>query len=109
MPLLWLSLAFLSGVVLGKVLDWPVHIWLILAAIFLVLLFVRFLLKRFFLASAARLLFPPPSIHIPVHLPLLLVVLALGGARYQFSQPAITPGFIAYYNDQNEQFVSKGC
>ena len=35
-------------------------------------------------------------------------MLALGGARYQVSQPAIDPGFIAYYNDQEEQFVLEG-
>ncbi len=35
-------------------------------------------------------------------------MLALGGARYQFSLPAINPGFIAYYNDQKAQIVLEG-
>jgi competence protein ComEC len=108
MPLFWLSLAFLSGVVLGKVLDWPVYIWLILAALSLVLLLVRFLFKRFNPTFATRLPSLPRNIQFPIPLPLLLIVLTLGGARYQFSQPAINPGFIAYYNDQKGQIALEG-
>ncbi len=70
MPLFWLSLAFLSGVVLGKVLDWPVQVWLILAAFSLVLLFVRFLLQHFYPASASRLSsFPSRSSIFPYLFP----------------------------------------
>jgi competence protein ComEC len=108
MPLFWLSLAFLSGVVLGKVLDRPIYTWLTLAALSLVLLLVRFLFKRFNTTYATRLPSLPQNIQFPIPLPLLLIVLALGGARYQVSQPAINSGFIAYYNDQEGQFVLEG-
>ena len=62
MPLFWLSLAFLTGVVLGKVLDWPGHTWLILVALSLVLLLVQFLFKRFNTTHTIRLPSLPPVI-----------------------------------------------
>jgi competence protein ComEC len=118
MPLLWLSLAFLCGVVLGSVLAWPLSAWLSLTAFTLAILLVRYTLTRFL-----KRLSPPslcnswlrfPSIVLPAWLippipyALLLLAMFVGAMRYQYTLPEISPSFIAWYNDQEEEFVVEG-
>jgi hypothetical protein len=46
MPLLWLSLAILTGIILASVIPQPQTTWLILAGVSLVWMLARFSLKR---------------------------------------------------------------
>ena len=115
MPLFWLSLAFLSGIVLGKLLDWPGT-----NLAYPRLLSPWFCCPCVSYSNVSLPLHPPPVfLHSPlcIHpytfllpLPLLLVVLTPWGRGHVTSFPNLpsTPGFIAYYNDQEEQFVLEG-
>jgi competence protein ComEC len=127
MPLLWLSLAFLTGILLGEALPWSWKIWLMLGAIPLVLgLAYRFIgrmtgfspnLSRFLLdhlpsrfgrfvdtifeSIAAGLRF--------VLFWLILPALCLGAARYRFALPDLKDAsFIAAYVDTGAEMVVQG-
>ncbi len=94
MPLLWLSLAFIAGLVLGNSLSLPYFLWLILAAASLLLwpLLRRFPLRPLrWLATVEPRLFVPPI--------LLLACLALGAWRITTSGPDLATGHIAAAND----------
>ena len=125
MPLLWLSLAFIIGILLGDWLDWPQVVWLGLAALGLAIEVLRQLFRRLFNGkyairntdlqgaappspSSPRRSRIPASLISPIPYPILLIALFLGGARYQASLPEITPGFIAWYNDQDIRYVVEG-
>jgi len=112
LPLLWLSLAFLAGILLGEYLKWTSITWLLLAALFLVLFLVRLLTKRIlpdkfkppFKISLPSSPIPSP----PVPYTLLLLALALGGLRYQSVQPVLDDGFIAWYVDRDVDYIVTG-
>ena len=99
MPLLWLSLAFLSGILLGDLLPWPISTWLALSAA----IFTLFIL-------GSRFRHPVRALRLALDVPpaLLLVTLCLGAARFQAAQPALTPELIAWYNDQETEFLVEG-
>jgi len=105
LPLFWLSLAFLSGVLLGKLINWPLTIWLTLAGLCLLFALLRYFLVRRFPALASRPLALPS---LPIPYSLLLAALFFGAARYQSVQPEWTPGFIAWYNDRPVEYVVEG-
>jgi competence protein ComEC len=44
----------------------------------------------------------------PTLFPVMALCLCLGAIRYQLSQPALTPGFIAYFNDQPSAIIIQG-
>ncbi|MEW5868082.1 MAG: ComEC/Rec2 family competence protein [Chloroflexota bacterium] len=115
MPLLWLSLAFLCGILLGEWLAWPVLAWLWLSGLALGLEFLRFLpfakrLTAQISNAAARFLSRIAFLSVPAPLSIwtLLLFLGLGAARYQVSQPHFGPDFIAWYNDQEISLVVEG-
>lgn len=95
MPLFWLSLAFVAGLILGKSLPLPVSLWPILAAasLFLWSIFRRLPFRplRWLAAREPRLFIPPI---------LLLTFLALGAWRIAASGPDLASGHIAAANDQ---------
>lgn len=104
MPLLWLSLAFLVGICLGAGIPWSWWLWTVLGGLALLFLLLRNLrhldhLRSVFSHLAAILHFPPIP-QPPLPYPVLICALCLGAARYQAAQPAIAPGFIAWYNDR---------
>ncbi len=92
MPLFWLSIAFLAGLVLGASLLWNGIAWgsiagaLILAA----LIERRFLFRTAWYPHWLRLARVP--------LGLVLAALALGGLRFITSQPVVTEADLAWYN-----------
>ena len=119
MPLLWLSLSYLVGIWVADVLAWPVMTWLSLSGLILaVWLLGRFLkstsllnlspVGAFFGRGYARL--PQFVRNIPslatgvfplLPLPILLVFVGLGAARYQAALPDLTqPNWIFRFNDQ---------
>jgi competence protein ComEC len=116
MPLLWLSLAFLGGVLLGDYLGWSLTAWLLLAALWLSILVVRPVLSRVpFLQRIhlpARVSEPAARlcslIRAPVPYPFLLLIFSLGGARFALSEPRLDERFIAWYNDLGVEYVVEG-
>jgi competence protein ComEC len=99
LPLLWLSLAFLTGIVLANQLGWALASWLAFAGLAL----VWQLLRRLPLRVPRSL----PSIG-PLPYPVLLLALVLGAARYTLAQPRYDSGSLATYNDRQQTFILEG-
>lgn len=105
MPLTWVSLAFLIGILLSSGVSLPWVVWLLIAGGCIIgLLSLRGLSAKFpsnrilavvnsGLARSSPFFFLAPGV--------LLVFLALGGARYAVSQPLLTPQSLAWYNGKN--------
>ncbi len=106
MPLFWICLAFLSGILLSANLSLPIVGWSVLACmslIFLLIPITRRLLTRFH----TRFTHLAPSLRIssPALYPLMILFFSLGAIRYQLAQPTIDPSSIAYYNDQSPDYI----
>jgi len=115
MPLLWLSLSILAGVLVASALVLPAATWLTLGG----LTFMLWLLGRRLIRSHAgigqRFTNFPHSIQRifsfthPLPLPILLAFAALGAARYQIALPDLTdPTMLARFNDQVSIFQVDG-
>jgi competence protein ComEC len=99
-PLLWISLAFIAGLVLGAYLPWTSAGWLGAAALPLILWpGLRRLPPGKPLAAALRwTAYREPRLFLP---PLLLLcALALGAFRMTLSGPDLNHGHVAAFNDQ---------
>jgi competence protein ComEC len=117
-PLLWLSLAFVCGVILGEWLGWPSSVWLALALCAAGLGLLGWATRRLLQKSPAaglriarlreRLPAIPAILRAPLPYAALLAALCLGAMRYQLSLPEIAPGHIAWYNDQESKFTIEG-
>lgn len=105
MPLLWISLAFLAGIILAGRIHLPVVIWLALAGFSL---FLWFLLRE--IRSRINHSIEPDHFitrlsntqltFIPVPTFILFLFFFLGAARFQSAQPDLTDSsFIAAFND----------
>lgn len=109
MPLFWLSLAFLSGIILASKVNLSIAGW------------------SAFSVASLLLLLPPIYKHwsrfVPIRIsvltqqlkitslrlfPGMLLFITMGGINYLARQPSINPSFIAYYNDQPGEFVVTG-
>ncbi len=118
MPLFWLSLAFLSGIVLAELLAWPASVWLVLAGVALAAEIFRRLWSRFLLHTCPsiavsrlaqnRIVSSIAAAIAPLSLPLLVLSLALGGVRLQAARPQIGPEHIAWYNDRDDNLLLEG-
>ena len=93
MPLFWLSIAFLVGLVLGANLLWNWTAWAGIAGIFV----LEALIERRFLSHLTWY----PAWRGLAHLPIGLVMaaLALGGLRFMTAQPVITDADLGWYNN----------
>ena len=99
MPLLWLSLAFLAGILAADQSDLPLITWLVLAGgLCLVSILLQILSKRSHLSIASALLF----------IPVLLVFFFLGAARFRSSIPRLDAHYIAWYNDRTYELLVTG-
>jgi competence protein ComEC len=93
-PLFWLSLAFLAGIVVSDWSGWPWPAWCTLGAVGLAFWpVVRRLQAWPRIAALGR-------VQRPLKIPpiLLLVLFAAGGLRTQLAHPALTPTDLAFYN-----------
>ena len=101
MPLLWIALSFITGIVIASLFSLFSYIWLGFAiALFLIFIFLR--LPRF--------LNNPISIFL-LRLPLsafVLVFFFLGAFWYQFRQPVIDAFHVAFYNDRAYEMLVTG-
>lgn len=115
LPLMWFSLAFLAGIVLGSLISLSVSVWVALAIVFLLLaLFLRFLPPferiRATLSSGPAAFIPSTLLWVSLH-PftfILLFALFLGAARYQLSVPDFDANHIAFYNDREYDLLITG-
>jgi len=109
MPLFWISLAFLCGILLSSSFPLPILGWSLLA-LFALLLFLPPISRRLLSRLPPRLTTFAESLKLssPALFPLIILFLSLGAIRYQISQPTIDPSFIAYYNDQPTEYIMDG-
>ena len=121
MPLLWLSLAFLAGILLAASLHLPAGAWLLLAG---VALLIGLISRLTFHASRITPHVSRFTLHVsrltshfsrftpslpPLPYSLIPFFLFLGAARYQFAQPDLrSPEFIAAYNDSSGEVSVQG-
>ena len=103
LPLLWLSLAFLLGILLAQQIHLSFAIWLILAGI---ALFVATIFRILSLRINLKPFGLPPSTLFLVSLS--LVTFFLGVGRYQYSIPTIDAHHIAWYNDRQYDLLVAG-
>ncbi len=97
LPLVWVSLAFLAGIVLAKFVSLPVWVWLGMIVFFILAVIV------------ARLLAPRIPLLSSFLFPLLLFpFLFIGAFRYQLSIPNFDAFHIAFYNDRNYDLLITG-
>jgi len=101
MPMLWITLAFISGIVIASLFSLPTYLWL---GIGLGLLLIFILLRLPKLPNN-------PISHLLLRFPLsafVLIFLFLGAAWYQFRQPTIDAFHIAFYNDRDYEMLVTG-
>jgi competence protein ComEC len=99
MPLFWLSLAFMAGILFAGQVSLSVLVWLILAGVTLIVFILfRIFRTRFHISSTPLLLFSPA----------LLAVFFLGAARYQSTIPRVDAHYIAWYNDREYELLVTG-
>ena len=98
LPIVWLSLAFIAGILLANQVSLTYDIWLILAGVFLL-----FALRPRKPAELLRL-----SIRTYLIIVLSLVSFCLGGLRYQLSIQKIDAFHIAWYNDREYDLLVTG-
>ncbi len=107
MPLVWVSLSFITGIVVSSLLAFSVNLWLGIGFAFLfiaALLYLLVLLPQFADNPIFKFFFSiQPSYFI------LLFFLSLGAWRYQIAQPNLDDPFhIAFYNDREYDVLVTG-
>jgi len=103
MPLLWLSLAFLAGILLARQALLPVLVWLILNGVCVLLSALSILLLP---RREVRLLRLAPETLILLSLSLL--AFCLGALRYRLTVPALDVHDLAWYNDRSYEMLVTG-
>ncbi len=104
-PLMWISLVFLAGIILGSLVTLSIWVWAGLALAFIVLAILSRILNLSSLqpgsGQAFLFLLQPFSF-------ILLFALSLGAARYQYSVPNFDAFHIAFYNDRSYDLLITG-
>ncbi|WKZ37219.1 MAG: ComEC/Rec2 family competence protein [Anaerolineales bacterium] len=116
MPLVWISLSFLAGIILAHNVSFPLGTWALIAlAFFFISLFLRTIVSRSSSTTHPALstfhsLHPTLYSFLIPHLFILTlpIFLFLGSAYYQFRQPNIDPFHIAFYNDREYDLLITG-
>jgi len=96
-PLMWFSLAFLGGIVLGKAVSLSLWIWVVLVLAFI---FLAIIARLFHLSTFHYILHPFSFI--------LFTAIFLGAVRFQFSVPKFDAFHIASYNDRDYDLLITG-
>ncbi|MBT3391447.1 MAG: DUF4131 domain-containing protein, partial [Chloroflexi bacterium] len=109
MPLIWLSLAFLLGILVAANLTLPTDTWLILAGVSVGVASLRLIVKR---QTSRRPDAKPANLKLSIFnppLPILLIAITFGAARYQANIPDTSHRhYIAFYNDIEQTMVVTG-
>ncbi|MDX1379332.1 MAG: ComEC/Rec2 family competence protein, partial [Anaerolineales bacterium] len=93
-PLMWFSLAFLGGIVLGSLVSLSIWVWISLA------------LLSVFLLIPARIF--ASRLNLSSFVFVLLTALFLGAARFQYSVPRFDAFHIAFFNDREYDLLITG-
>ena len=100
MPLFWLSLAFMAGIVLAARVQLTAGCWLVIAGVSLLIALVSTIWR-----ARTRQYSEASNQRFKIHFPLLLfaaAAFALGGARYQYALPDHNSAEqIAFHNDRD--------
>ena len=112
MPLLWLSLAFLTGILIGDNLPWNRIAWFVMSGISFAWVVISIVFRVSILnliperfSQWLRHLWPDQPVYLP-RPQLILFFICLGGLRYQASVAnLLNPHFIAARNDTGEVIV----
>ncbi|HCB01250.1 MAG TPA: hypothetical protein DEP19_02610 [Anaerolineae bacterium] len=98
MPLLWISLSFILGIIFASLVSFPTWAWILIS----ILLFpLSFFLRPRITETFSTFHFLPITFFLPT-------ILFLGSAYYQFRQPNIDAFHIAFYNDRNYELLITG-
>jgi competence protein ComEC len=101
-PLMWFSLFFLGGIVLGSLVSLSIWIWVGLALAFIILaVLARVFQFSSFILHPSSFLFHPFAF-------ILLFAFFLGAARYQINVPRFNAFHIAFYNDREYDLLITG-
>ena len=93
-PLMWFSLAFLGGIVLGSLISLHLWVWLGIAFVFIILAILTLIL--------------PSAFRFPTFAIILLTALTFGATRYQYSVPKFDAFHIAFFNDRDYDLLITG-
>ncbi|MDP1544439.1 MAG: ComEC/Rec2 family competence protein [Anaerolineales bacterium] len=106
MPLLWISLSFLTGIILAHNLSLPTWAWMLITvfSLFLSLILRRLITRRPNYESRIT----NYASQLPTFYFLLPAFLFLGSAYYQLRQPNIDAFHIAFYNDREYDLLITG-
>jgi len=106
MPLLWISIAFIAGIIFASFFALSANLWLAmgLALLFIAILFRLLLFSNNPISRAFSTPKNPPFLYIFI-LPLFFL---FGGWWYQFRQPNIDAFHIAFYNDREYEILVTG-
>ncbi len=102
LPLLWVSLAFIGGILFASTVSLSAYIWLTLAALILGAVLLR---RRLPLLASLPITYPliPYSL-----LTICLITFFLGAARYESKQATATPDDLHFYNDREYDLLVTG-
>lgn len=111
MPLVWISLTFILGVLAASLLSLTANLWLGMGlALLFIFIFINLLLSinnpvsqvfsRLQIDRSSFILHPLPFI--------LPIVFFFGGWWYQFRQPVIDSFHVAFYNDRTYEVLVTG-
>jgi hypothetical protein len=112
MPLFWIALTFLAGILFAANVRLPTVAWLILAGAaftgsILVAILSRWREQRGGISPRPTRRVPDPF--SPAFVVLLFASAFFGASRYQSTQPDLSdPGFIAWYNGLQEEVIFEG-
>ncbi len=101
-PLIWVSLAFIAGILLASILQMPAWSWLGCAVLVLALAVIHWQWKARHKASPL-----PKLLQYPV-LTFALAALLFGAARHQFTVTPVSISQLAWFNDREYDMLVTG-
>jgi competence protein ComEC len=111
MPLFWLSLAYLSGILAAPLFPFPAATWVILAGLSAALAGLGKLILHLRPDFNPRFFEPPDFPYwLSARLPgwVLICTIFLGAAHWQSVQPEMDTSFISFYNDTGKFHTVEG-
>jgi len=112
MPLLWISISFVAGIIAASLIALSAKLWLGMGLAVLFIFILLQLLPRVFKKLIPKF-FPAQNIQLPsftLHpfIFILPIFFFFGAFWYQFRQPTIDAFHIAFYNDRDYEILVTG-
>ncbi|MDO9301733.1 MAG: ComEC/Rec2 family competence protein, partial [Anaerolineales bacterium] len=102
MPLVWISISFIVGIIVASLFAISANLWLGMGLAIL-FIFILFRLPRFANNPISRFLFIPHPLSF-----ILLISFFFGAWWFQFRQPNIDAFHVAFYNDRSYDILVTG-